>query len=78
MVATFKLTFMLDKEDINANIEPMNRLPSETRTQLLHLLCEGSSIRAGNLRKRVMDPNLTEVAAAIKQLPFAGGDDDAG
>ena len=41
-----KLNFMLDNVDDFAQIGGMNKLPLETRVQILAMLCEGSSMRS--------------------------------
>ena len=40
------MDFMLDSQARKVHIGGMNKLPAETRARILHLLCEGQSIRA--------------------------------
>jgi IS1 family transposase len=42
----FKMTFMLDRLRIHCYLPLMNKLTREKRTQILHMLCEGNSIRS--------------------------------
>jgi IS1 family transposase len=45
-VSNLKSTLMLDCASIRAYVGVMNKMTREQRTQILHLLCEGSSVRA--------------------------------
>lgn len=40
------MNFMLDTQAITSHIRGMNKLPLETRVQILSMLCEGSSMRS--------------------------------
>ena len=40
------MTFMLDKTGRSFETHFMNKLDTKTRSRILHLLCEGQSIRA--------------------------------
>ena len=60
------MTVMLDKHDKMLYIIGMNKLPSRLRAQVLHMLCEGSSIRSTS---RVLGVNKNTV---IKLLTDAG------
>jgi IS1 family transposase len=46
LIANAKLTFMLDLSHGKADNAAMNKLSSDDRARILHLLCEGQSIRA--------------------------------
>ena len=49
----------------------MNKLPSEKRAQILHLLCEGSSLRATN---RLADVAYNSVAKLFVDAGMAGSE----
>src|SRR5580704_10176000 len=57
-----KLNFLLDKIVYLSKCEGMNKLPLEKRVQVLHMLCEGSSMRSIS---RVCDVSINTVAKLL-------------
>jgi IS1 family transposase len=57
-----KLTLMLDKSIERAYLNSMNKLDAKDRARILHLLCEGQSIRAIS---RVMDVSKNTVSKLL-------------
>ncbi len=57
-----KLNVMLDKPDHFEQIWGMNKLPVETRVQILSMLCEGSSMRSIS---RVCDVSINTVSKLL-------------
>jgi DNA-directed RNA polymerase specialized sigma24 family protein len=59
-----KVTFFLDKHDLMAINLSMNRLPVETRVQILSMLCEGSAMRSIS---RVCDVSINTVSKLLEE-----------
>ena len=58
----------LDAKHISSYIKGMNKLPLDKRVQILHMLCEGSSMRATS---RVADVSINTVTKLLVNAGLA-------
>jgi hypothetical protein len=56
------MKYMLDAKQKGSGTPAMNKLDRKTRAQILHLLCEGQSIRAVTPPDRVQQEHRGEAA----------------